>query len=143
MNSYQKSVEKAFEQKRSSIIVALTGRTGSGCTTVSKILSRNSFDELDLHDPKTYDFASSEERKYSIVHSFMKEKGRWKPFTVIEGSSIIFSFILEKGYDAFKEYIETLINHTPDSTEKEAIIVGDSKHLMESIEKIKHCFNDT
>lgn len=143
MSSYQSSVEKAFEQKRSSIIVALTGRTGSGCTTVSKILSRSRFEDLDLHDPKTYDFASSEERKYSIVHSFMKEEGRWKAFTVIEGSSVIFSFVLEKGYDAFKEHIEKLINDSPDSTEKESIIVGDSEQLLKSIEKIKDCFDTT
>ena len=64
-----------------------------------KILSTDNINELDLKDSKTCDFKHSDERKYSIVYRFMAEDERWKKFTVIEASSIIFHLY-------FKEHIK-------------------------------------
>ncbi len=104
MKKYVDSLNSAYRERTSLIILGLTGRTGSGCTTVSRILKTKKFSMLDLHDFKTHDFKSKNERKYEIVYKFMKEDNRWQPFTVIEGSSIIFSFILQYGFENFKKY---------------------------------------
>ena len=104
MEKYINSLESAYKERTSLIILGLTGRTGSGCTTVSKILKTEEFSQLDLHDCKTHDFKSKNERKYEVVYKFMKEENRWAPFTVIEGSSIIFSFVIQYGFEKFKEY---------------------------------------
>ena len=70
--SYNTAVKKVYEELNDCIILGLTGRTGSGCTTASKILETPSFDELHLSTPKTYDFKNIEERKYQIIHRFIK-----------------------------------------------------------------------
>ena len=107
MQYYHESAEKAYEKRQENIIIALTGRTGSGCTTLSKILKKETFDKLSLHNPKTYDFSSRDERKYEIVYKFIKENGHWEPFTTIEVSSILLSFVIQYGFDSFKEYIKS------------------------------------
>ena len=99
MNNNSISVESAYKQKRDCIIIALTGRTGSGCSTVAKILSSKSFNELDLHTPNTFSYKNADDRKYTIFHQYMSENDNWIPFTVIEGSAVLFSFVLEEGYD--------------------------------------------
>lgn len=60
---------------------------------------------MDLRDIKTRDYINSDEMKYRIVKNFMKEK-RWKEFTIIEMSSVIFSFVLGKNIEDFKAYIK-------------------------------------
>ena len=75
----------------------MTGRTGSGCTTVSKILSTEIFEELNLHEPKTTDFDTNEQRKYQIVYSYIKQ--HWSPFFRISMTDVIFSFIIQESFD--------------------------------------------
>lgn len=136
MKNYSKSVENAFEQRQSLIIVGLTGRTGSGCTTVSNILKTDSFDALHLKDPKTFDYHSRDERKYAVIHKFMKSPGHWRSFSVIEGSSIIFSFILERGLSAFTKYISKFktVNETND------IRISAFSEVISSISGMKFMF---
>lgn len=105
-SKYQTAVEKVYKSLNDCIIIGLTGRTGSGCTTTAGILSHKNFSELELATPKHKDFKDIEERKAAIVYKYMSEN--WKPFTVIEASSIIFAFIAEQGYDNFIEYLKKL-----------------------------------
>lgn len=42
------SIKSLYSQRDKFILIGLTGRTGSGCTTVAKILSKNDMKELDL-----------------------------------------------------------------------------------------------
>ena len=89
------------------IIFGLTGRT-SGCTTLSRILSTESIEEMDLRSYKTCDFNNSDERKYSVVYRYMKEGKHWKKFHVIEAGSIIFSFVIEKSYEKLFDFIDSI-----------------------------------
>lgn len=106
--SNQEAINSLYRQRDRFIIIGLTGRTGAGCTTVSKILSCDSIQKLDLKSYKTCDFLCADERKYSVVYRFMKEGNRWKPFIVIEASSVIFSYILEKSFSALWKFVEDL-----------------------------------
>ena len=137
MRNNAQSVEKAYEQRNSLIILGLTGRTGSGCSTVAKILNENSFDNLNLHDPKTFDYQSRDERKYEVIYQFMSNN-RWKPFTIIEGSSIIFSFIIESGFKAFKDYFAQYKS----INENNKIRVSAFKDLSQAIDGMKYMFDD-
>lgn len=110
MSDYHLSVQNAFEQRHSLIIVGLTGRTGSGCSTTAKILKTESFGSLHLKDPKSFDFQSRDERKFEVIYKFMQAKDHWKPFSVISGSDVIFSFILEKGFEPLLKYISGFKN---------------------------------
>lgn len=106
MSSYYNSVNNVYKERANNIIIGLTGRTGSGCSTAAKILETSAFNRLNLPYPKPYDFSDSEERKYSIYYGFMKEN--WNKFIAIEASSIILSFVLEESYDDFYSFITNL-----------------------------------
>lgn len=99
------AVRNLYSQRDKFILIGLTGRTGSGCTTVADILSKESMDQLDLRSYKTCDYNDADERKYSIIYRYMKEGKKWKKFTVIEASSVIFSFILEGTYNDLFDFI--------------------------------------
>ena len=88
------AIKSLYSQRDKFILIGLTGRTGSGCTTVAKILSTDDMKKLDLKSYKTCDYNDSGERKYSIIYRYMKEGKKWKKFDVIEASSVIFSGIL-------------------------------------------------
>lgn len=102
------SIKSLYSQRDKFILIGLTGRTGSGCTTVAKILSKNDMKELDLRSYKTCDYNDSDERKYSVIYRYMKEGKKWKKFDVIEASSIIMSFILQDNYGRLFSYIDTV-----------------------------------
>ena len=126
------AVKCLYRQRDKFILIGLTGRTGAGCTTVAKILSTDNINELDLKDSKTCDFKHSDERKYSIVYRFMAEDERWKKFTVIEASSIIFSFILEGTYKNLFNYIDKISNEV-EIKEKEEL----KKNIVEVLSEEK------
>ena len=70
------AVRSLYRQRDKMIILGLTGRTGSGCTTVSHILASESMEKLDLRSYKTCDFKNADERKYSVLYRYMKEGKR-------------------------------------------------------------------
>lgn len=97
------AVEKLFSERKDFIIIGLTGRTGSGCTYVSKYLSQ-SFENL---QPPKADSVSKkdmdcENRQYQIVYDYAKEN--WRPFYVIEMRHVILTFILENDLSAFTKF---------------------------------------
>lgn len=109
--TYAKSVDSIFKIRERLIILGLTGRTGSGCSTVASILKKEKIDELDLKSYKTCDFNNADERKYSIIYRFMKEGDKWKQFYVIEASTIIFSFIAEGTFGKFYKFLDQICLH--------------------------------
>ncbi|MBQ9273901.1 MAG: hypothetical protein IJ228_03740 [Succinivibrio sp.] len=106
--SKQNEIAELYRQRDSFILIGLTGRTGSGCSTVAKILSRKELTELDLRSYKTCDYTDSEERKYSLIYRFMRQGKHWRPFTVIEASAVIFSFVLDHSFKQLFEFIDYL-----------------------------------
>lgn len=106
MKNYKNAVDKVYEQLDDFVVIGLTGRTGSGCTTLSKILETTKFEDLDLSTPKKKDFYNIEERKNAIIYKYMRDQ--WTPFITIEMSSIILSFVLERPYNEFEEFINKL-----------------------------------
>ena len=88
---YRQSIEEMYASKSNFIILGLTGRTGSGCTTVANILGMENFKDLDLKVPKEYDYNDAEERKYKVYYQYMVNE-HWVPFVTLEVSSIILYF---------------------------------------------------
>lgn len=107
-----------FKQREDFIIIGLTGRTGSGCTTVAKILSSSDL-RLKRPDRKC---DNNEERKYKIIYKYLYN--RWNPFTNISVSDIIISFLFEDQYH--KRYIDKI-------TSKLEITNGERKKENDSL----------
>lgn len=133
--TYTKSVQEAYRQRQSKIILGLTGKTGSGCSTVANILRTDSFTELGLPTPKDHDFKNVDERKYSVIHRYMQEEGKWTPFYVIHASSIIFSYVLEAGYTKLENFITEL-------QKTDGILMPSSENLKKDIKRMYYIFED-
>lgn len=114
MNKQNNLGLKIYNNRRRLVLLGLTGRTGSGCSTLASILKRKSFDELDLHDPDSYKFETADDRKYSIIYNFMKSNN-WSPFSVVEISSVILSFVFSGDKTDLIKYIETLMDKEADN----------------------------
>jgi len=94
-------INTIFKERGKFIILGLTGRTGSGCTTTAKFLSMN-FQAIDHQRPKISNFENDDERKYKIICEYAQKN--WKEFYHIRIRDIITSFILEYNFDIFCKY---------------------------------------
>lgn len=127
------AVNKIYDERKDFVLIGLTGRTGSGCSTVSDILRTSDVSKLDLRTPKSYDFKNNEERKYSILYDYA-QKGNWKHFEVISISNIITSFIFEQGYSELEKYIKKLCENYNEGN----IVIHDKELLFKELGLIKN-----
>ncbi|MBU3110172.1 dCMP deaminase [Clostridium lacusfryxellense] len=102
-NNVSNAVDMLFDERKNFIIIGLTGRTGSGCSKVAKILSTEKFVDLELNKSDSTKFKDNNERKDSIVYKYMEKN--WRKFQTIEIRNVITSFILENNFVEFKEYM--------------------------------------
>lgn len=94
-------INTLYKERTEFIILGVTGRTGTGCSEVSKLLEK---DFISLEVPKIKDLKDVEGRQYDIVYNFAKEN--WKPFIRIEMKHVIFTFILEHTYDVVENFMK-------------------------------------
>lgn len=110
-------IESVFQLRENFVVIGLTGRTGSGCTTIAEKLATKEWTELksnykDLNSQPI----NNDVRKNRIVHRFLKE--HWKqPFDVISASDIIFYYALKEEFDVFANSLATA-NIEPDEESK-------------------------
>lgn len=95
------SVEQVYKNRSQFVVVGLTGRTGSGCTSSANILEET-FKNIKPPEPCKKD--DNEERKYRIVYNFSEQN--WEQFVVIHIKDTITSFIVENSYDEFLEFLK-------------------------------------
>lgn len=93
-------VKKIYHLRENFALIGLTGRTGSGCTTIAKLFNSTEFDNLHAPKPSVKDEGiSNDERKYKIIYDFAKKN--WNSFTIITASDIIFYFVLLLSFENF------------------------------------------
>jgi len=108
------ALDKIFEEKSNFIIIGLTGRTGSGCSTSAEILSSQ---HLDLPDVSESHYQGNEKRKYKIVRKYLLKKR--KPFSWIQIRNIITYKILHLSFNEFCLLISKILQiNLIESTEK-------------------------
>lgn len=96
-------VKQVYELRQKFMVIGLTGRTGSGCSTVADLLKGN-FQTLAPPIPvENHEGTTNDERKYRIEYNFLKSIWEKEGFTfhVIKASDIIFYYALKAGYDTF------------------------------------------
>lgn len=131
-----KVVDRIYQLRREFIIIGLTGRTGSGCTTVAEILSRKEFNTLkSLHHEWNPDNIDNDARKNRIIYNYIKNN--WTPFEIIKASDIIFFYVLLAGYDVFyKSFAKKNQKEVAKSEETEA------QRIISSNTEFVELFND-
>jgi deoxycytidylate deaminase/dephospho-CoA kinase len=114
------ALSSIFKHRESHVVIALTGRTGSGCTSVAKILATKEFSSIGL--PQTSNPpASHEERKSQIINRWLEHK--WNSFLKITVSEVILLLVLCKDCADVIDYLKL-----PDSE----LVTSDLKILIES-----------
>lgn len=108
-------IETIYSQKKDFIIIGLTGRIGSGCSTSANFLSKN-IDEHKLNEIELNKDSTDKNRKRYIIDKFYRKN--WKPFTTIKASDIITIFLFKYNFDELIEILkeESLL---PDITKLE------------------------
>lgn len=92
-NYLKSAIGRIYGDDDDFIVIGLTGRTGSGCSTAAKILQSN-IDEI-RHSLFSGDNpGTNEQRKERILLRHFK--ATWKPFLLIQVRSLITTFLLDK-----------------------------------------------
>lgn len=106
-------VKQVYELRQKFMIIGLTGRTGSGCSTVADLL-KGDFQTLAPPIPmENHEGITNDERKYRIEYHFLKSiwEDRKFEFQIIKASDIIFYYALMEGYEKFVKIISLLLEN--------------------------------
>lgn len=138
-------VDQIYKLRRNFIVIGLTGRTGSGCTTVADILKKENIDGLksNYKEINSGDIDNNV-RKDRIVYNFIKKN--WKPFDVIKASDIIFYYAFQLDFDTFIKSLAE-IDIAPINQSKVALppinqSLIEQLRTTESYEKIKQSYEE-
>lgn len=119
-------IERIYELRRKFIILGLTGRTGSGCTTVADLLTKD-FKELNAPIPSTKQLGTdNDERKYSILYKSLEQQSEhYQGFKSIKASDIILYFALLSSFKDFNRSFGDEKANQAESQNKEQKILED------------------
>lgn len=99
-------IKQIYKLRRDFLLIGLTGRTGSGCTTVADILCTEDFNKLKSKHKDINDSVwDNDSRKSRIVYKYMRE--HWHPFISIKASDVIYYYALKSNFDVFVKEIST------------------------------------
>ncbi len=91
-----------FDRRGQFIVLGLTGRTGSGCTTSVELLSKE-FSDLRL-EPVASPLLSPEQRKHRVISEFAEKN--WQPFVEVSVTLIIVTFVLEEKPNELESFLK-------------------------------------
>ena len=98
----QKFVSELFLENGQFILVGLTGRTGSGCTTAATILESNETVFLDV-DKLTDFYNGLDLQRYKIVKDFTEN--HWEAFYSIKVSDLLSVYLLAMSHTELSHFI--------------------------------------
>lgn len=99
-------IDQIYKLRQNFILIGLTGRTGSGCTTVANVLkTEDPKNLLGNYKDKHEGYIDNNTRKDTIVHKFIAKN--WFRFTVLKASDIIFFYALQL---PFEEFVRAIVN---------------------------------
>jgi dCMP deaminase len=120
-----RAVKSIYTENKKFIIIGLTGRTGSGCSTAAEILSSS---EIELPADAYKGITENELRKHRIVRKFIKE--RWKPFHCLQLRTVITRHLLVLNFSELCRFAaETLGREQQDIREK----LSDIKNVYDNL----------
>ena len=109
-----RALKSIYTENKKFILIGLTGRTGSGCSTAAEILSST---EIELPANAYQGITENELRKHRIVRKFIKE--RWHPFQCLQLRTVITRYILALNFSELCRFAaETLGRDQVETREK-------------------------
>ncbi len=114
-NYFQDTISKIYGDDDDFVVIGLTSRTGSGCSTVANILSskreeiRHSL--FSGHNPK-----DNVQRKQKVVFNCFKHN--WEPFVTIQASTVLLMMLSEVSIEDSGVFIGRSGDLDPDAAKK-------------------------
>lgn len=134
-------VDKIYKLRKNFVVIGLTGRTGSGCSTVAKLLSTQNPEEFKSeYREVNSDPINNDVRKNRIIYRYILKN--WSPFTVIKASDIIFFYALLQNFD---EFSRLLAKCSKDANNEGKLSDRDSdrsNEIMNDLKKVKTNFEE-
>lgn len=135
-------LKELYSLRNNFTIIGLTGRTGSGCSKISELLSMDyvNLEREGLRDISEFD-NNIFKRKYSICKSFLESGDNWVKFNVIKYVDVLLFFILNKYGGDYAKIKELLLDNYKESrSESNRKIV---LSVMAEIQEIDSEFTET
>jgi len=127
-------IESIYTKRKNFILIGLTGRIGSGCTTSANFLSQTR-EEHNLRPVQLENNSTDNKRKKFILDKFYRKI--WKPFSIIRASDVITLFILKYNFDDVNIILEEVNKNIIEAKRK-----LDYKEELSSLEKRLLSFNN-
>ncbi|KID57591.1 hypothetical protein JF50_10450 [Pseudoalteromonas luteoviolacea] len=99
------ALDNVFKESKDFIIIGLTGRTGSGCSTCAKLLNG---EKLPLPSPLDSHFRGNEARKYKIIKKYIDKT--WRKFEWLQVRCVLSRFVLELNFSAFCQLVANVVS---------------------------------
>lgn len=126
-NYLHSAIDTIYRKDDELIIIGLTGRTGSGCSTVAQILcSDKEAIRHSLHDSNIPE--NNDERKQKIVKRHFDVT--WQKFELIQVRSVITLLLIEEGIDNVMEKLREVLDGESQAN------IEEIKSLLENIYNI-------
>ena len=127
---YRESIKNLYSSQ--DIVIGLTGKTGSGCSTTANILMTEKLEELNIAKLRNYSFSDLEQRKFKFVEKYLKSDGNWKKFDVIIVTNIIVKFMFKYTYEDFIAYLDKIQS----KDQNEYILINEYEKFKEKCKDI-------
>lgn len=114
-NSFD-ALNNIFKDTSDFLVIGLTGRTGSGCSTAAQLLSQ---DKLNIPTVEHCHFRDNERRKFRIISDYINTK--WNPFKWLQVRTIITKYILELNFSEFVKLVAE-VNDSDSHAVRESLI---------------------
>lgn len=127
-------ISSLLSERSNFIVIGLTGRTGSGCSTASKLLTDNNLQfprEGEVHyESKPY-FTGLDKKRYWIVRNFAQNSHA--PFFLIKISDFITTRLLQIETDEFEELLKFIVEEHYQAKIPESRILEAFKQLQDNL----------
>lgn len=130
------AINGVYDEARNFLIIGLTGRTGSGCSTAASKLGSTSFD----FPAEGYEgLTENELKKHRIIHKYLKGE-EWRPFYKLEARSIITYHLLLLERESFVNHLGSITGAEIDP-KNAATIFDNLNNVREELLRL-HSFNE-
>jgi deoxycytidylate deaminase/dephospho-CoA kinase len=133
------NIEKIYELRKSYTVIALTGRTGSGCSEIAdRLVQGFSDNDAVFRHPDLKNLEHNSNRKYRIVYDYCKEN--FKQHTLISYKDVLLLFILKKDFETFISFLSNS-ELKKEYQSSNLVHLSDFEYEINELKKFKKQFN--
>ncbi|SEF82642.1 hypothetical protein [Flavobacterium urumqiense] len=108
-------LKELYKHRTEFTIIGLTGRTGSGCSQISDLLSKD-FNNLNSGLRETGSFSDPVfKRKFEITKNYLSHGNNWQQYDIIEYKKVLLLYIVKKTGSNFVKIKNLLDKHYRES----------------------------